>query len=90
MIENLPNIEETLAYKQLVAIGEKRGEKHGKQAVLIKQIKQMERLNQKGELDDNIFTKLCEPLKKDLKKVTAEIDAMLNRQKKERQKKINF
>jgi len=33
-----------------VAIGDKRGEKQGERAVLIKQIKHMEVMNQKGEL----------------------------------------
>jgi predicted transposase YdaD len=102
MIENLPDIEETLTYKQLVAIGEKRGEKRGEKlgeklgekrgkkrgekATLIRQIKHMESLNQNGELDDITFTKLCEPLKKDLKKVTDEIKKMLKAQKSARKK----
>jgi hypothetical protein len=71
-----------------VAIGEKRGEKRGEKAMLIRQIKYMESLNQNGELDDITFTKLCEPLKKDLKKVTDEISKMIKKQQKNVNKKF--
>jgi len=98
MIENLPNIEETLAYKQLVAIGQKRGEKlgekrgkkHGERATLIRQMQIIERMNQNGELDDNTFGKLSETFKNDLKKVTTDINEMIKRQEKERQMKNNL
>jgi len=90
MIENLPNIEETLAYKQLVAIGEKRGEKRGERATLIRQIQLIESMNQNGELDDNTFGILSKTFKNDLKKVTTDINEMIKRQEKERKKKLNL
>lgn len=92
MIETLPDLEETLAYKQLVGIGkklgeksgEKRGEKRGikitligQQKFMLKEIKRFETMNKKGEIDDVVCNKLCAPIRKELKKVKDQIDTMI-------------
>ena len=93
MIETLPDLEETLAYQQLVSIGkklgektgEKRGEKRGikvaligQQKFMLKEIKRFETMNKKGEIDEVVFKKLCAPIRKELKKVKDQINTMIN------------
>ena len=88
MIESLPRFEETRAYEFYSIIekrgeerGEERGEKRGEIATLIKEIKRFKMMNKKGEIDDITFQKICEPIRKDLKKVTMEVREMIKRQK---------
>lgn len=85
-IENLPSFEETRAYKDLFSMaekmGEKRGEKRGEKAQLIKEINRLEAMHKKGDIDEIVFHKICEPIKKDLQKVKNEINKMIKRQQK--------
>jgi len=89
MIETLPDLEETLAYQQLVSIGKKLGEKRGEkrgikvaligqQKFMLKEIKRFETMNKKGEIDEVVFKKLCAPIRKELKKVKDQIKTMIN------------
>jgi len=86
MIETLPDLEETLAYQQLVSIGKKLGEKRGEQRgtligqqkFMLKEIKRFETMNKKGEIDEVVFKKLCAPIRKELKKVKDQINTMIN------------
>jgi hypothetical protein len=89
-IENLPNFEETRAYKDLFSMAEKIGEKRGKkigekcgeEARLIKEIKRLKKMHKKGDIDEIVFHKICEPIQKDLQKIKQEISEMIKRQQK--------
>jgi len=84
MIETLPSFEETRVYKELFSAaekngekrGEKRGEKLGERASMLRQLRRYKAMNKKGDIDDLVFQKICEPIRKDLKKITKEINEM--------------
>jgi len=76
MIENLPSFEETRVYKELFNSAEKRGEKLGERASMLRQLRRYKAMNKKGDIDDLVFQKICEPIRKDLKKITKEINEM--------------
>ncbi|ETR74378.1 MAG: hypothetical protein OMM_06373 [Candidatus Magnetoglobus multicellularis str. Araruama] len=80
MIENLSSFEETRVYKELFSSaeknGEKRGEKLGERASMLRQLRRYKAMNKKGDIDDLVFQKICEPIRKDLKKITKEINEM--------------
>ena len=87
-IDSLPSFEETRVYKDLFSgaekMGEKRGEKQGRKrgerTILLKEINRLKTMRRNGDIDDIVFHKICEPIKKDLKKVTKEINDMIKRQ----------
>ena len=83
MIDNLPDFEQTRFYKDIVGIGEKRGVKQGDQFRIKREIKRFENLKKSGDLNDKLFKLLCDPLRSELVKITAEINEMM----KESQKK---
>ena len=65
--------------------GEKRGAMKGQQDAFIKAIRRYKLMNKNGEIDDLTLHKICEPIKKDLKKISRDIREMLKRQKQEKQ-----
>ena len=73
MLENLPDIEQTRFFQDVVKIGEKRGVKIGKQSFIIEEIERYKKLNESGELPKNIYKILCEPLHKELKRFKKEL-----------------
>ena len=81
MIETLPNVEETLAYQQLVGIGRKEGKqqgiKEGQRETLKQEMQRLIKMKNCGEIDDDVFKKICDPIRTELKKVTDEINQML-------------
>ena len=89
MIANLPDFEQTRFFQDIVRIGEERGIERGiergvEHGVMLgdkkritKEIKRFERMKKKGDLNDHLFNKLCDPLQKELDKLTAKIDKIL-------------
>ncbi|KPA09443.1 hypothetical protein MHK_010359 [Candidatus Magnetomorum sp. HK-1] len=87
MIASLPNFEQTRFFQDIVGIGEKRGEtrgekrgeKHGEKKWIVKEINRFEKMRKKGDINDSLFKKLCDPLYKELDKVTEEIDKLMSK-----------
>ncbi|KPA10043.1 transposase [Candidatus Magnetomorum sp. HK-1] len=83
MIASLPDFETTQFYKDIVEVGEKRGEKRGEKkgekSIIVKEINRFEKMKKKGDINEILFKKLCDPLQKELDKLTAEIDTIMNK-----------
>ncbi|KPA10044.1 hypothetical protein MHK_009746 [Candidatus Magnetomorum sp. HK-1] len=79
MIASLPDFETTQFYKDIVEVGEKRGEKKGEKSIIVKEINRFEKMKKKGDINEILFKKLCDPLQKELDKLTAEIDTIMNK-----------
>ena len=86
MIKDLPNFEQTRFFQDIVGIGKKQGEKIGEKRGekrgtkigdknrITKEIKRFKKMREEGDINDHLFKKLCDPLQKELNKLTAEIE----------------
>ena len=75
-------LEETVAYKELVAIGEKKGLIEGEKKGLIKglikgekkEIKMLKRMKEEGNINEEIYQSLIIPIEKRIKKLSRELE----------------
>ena len=87
MLTLTTSLEETVAYKELVAIGERKGliegERKGERKGLIKgekkEMKMLKRLKEEGNINEEIYQSLIIPIEKRIKELSHNLEQLLRK-----------
>ena len=72
-------MEETVAYKELVAIGEKKGLIEGLIKGEKKEMKMLKRLKEEGNINEEIYQSLIIPIEKRIKELSQKLEQLLRK-----------